>query len=173
MPDALLAVLVAFSITFALASAMSLTYPPASMLLVILAMIVVFLFIFYNRTTVIVTAVLLGTALVSSLIYVLHYRLFEELIEFFDSYFYWLYDFMMYSDALDPKYQLITIMALCLLVSVLSYMFVVQRFRFLVILAAGISIFAIQATWHRISASIVSFYLFLAAALISYLKYVT
>lgn len=171
MPDALLAVLVAFSITFALASAMSLTYPPASMLLVILAMIVVFLFIFYNRTTVIVTAVLLGTALVSSLIYVLHYRLFEELIEFFDSYFYWLYDFMMYSDALDPKYQLITIMALCLLVSVLSYMFVVQRFRFLVILAAGISIFAIQAT-YRISASIVSFYLFLAAALISYLKYV-
>jgi transglutaminase-like putative cysteine protease len=171
LPDALLAVLVAFSITFSLASAMCLTYPPASILLVILVMTVVFLFIFYNRTTAIVTVALFGTALVSSLIYILHYKLFEDLIEFFDGYFFWLYDFMMYPETPDPTYQIITVMVLCLLVSVLSYIFVVWKFRFLVVLAAGISVFAIQAV-YRIAASIVPFYLFLAAALISYLKHV-
>lgn len=171
LPDVLLAAMVSFSITYALTSSMSLTYPPFSILLIILGM-TVFLFIaFFNRTTAIITAVLFGVAFASSLVYVaLHIKL-NELVEFFDDYFFWLYDFIMYPDVPDPTYQLITVNILCLLVSVLSFIFVVKKFRFLVILAGGMSVFAIQASYNLVF-SITSFYIFLAAVLISYLRHV-
>lgn len=82
LPDVLLAAMVSFSITYALTSSMSLTYPPFSILLIILGM-TVFLFIaFFNRTTAIITAVLFGVAFASTLVYVaLHIKL-NELVEF-------------------------------------------------------------------------------------------
>ncbi len=171
LPDILLAVLVAFSMTYAITSSMCLTYPPVSMLLVIALITAVLYVCFYSRKTSIATGIVSGTAFVCLSVYVLFFVDHEKLLEFIDDYSYWLYDFIMYPDVPQPLYQSITVTALCLAFSVFSLIFVIKKFKFLIVLAAGICIFAVQASYGIVS-SITSFYLFLAAALISYLKHV-
>ena len=121
LPDVFLSLLVSFSITYALASGMYLTFPPGLMLLIVMSVMLALFIAFLNRTASIVSAVLLGMALVSSLVYALYAVDFNKLVEFLDGYFYWLIDFIKYPDVPDPTYQLITVIALCIFVSVLSY----------------------------------------------------
>ena len=171
LPDVFLSLLVSFSITYALASGMYLTFLPGLMLLIVMSVMLALFIAFLNRTASIVSAVLLGMALVSSLVYALYAVDFNKLVEFLDGYFYWLIDFIKYPDVPDPTYQLITVIALCIFVSVLSYIFVIRKFSFPVILAGGVTIFVVQVA-YRVTGNIVPFYLFLAAALMSYLKHV-
>ena len=170
LPDVFLSLLVSFSITYALASGMYLTFPPGLMLLIVMSVMLALFIAFLNRTASIVSAVLLGMALVSSLVYALYAVDFNKLVEFLDGYFYWLIDFIKYPDVPDPTYQLITVIALCIFISVLLIYFI-RKFSFPVILAGGVTIFVVQVA-YRVTGNIVPFYLFLAAALMSYLKHV-
>jgi transglutaminase-like putative cysteine protease len=171
LPDIFLSILISFSITYALTSAMGFDYPPVSTLLIILAVTAVLLVAFHSRISSVVTAVLAGVAVVFSVVYVLAAGKSDEVLEFFKGYYYWLYDFIMYADVPDPAYGFISVAALCLLVCILSYIFVIRKFMFFVILAAGAGVFAVQAT-YRLFVTLVPFYLFLVAALMSYLKHV-
>ncbi|HEY8349713.1 MAG TPA: transglutaminase domain-containing protein [Clostridia bacterium] len=171
LPDVLLSVLVSFSITYALTSATGFTYPPVPTLLIIIAITAVLIVAFYNRTTSVITAVLLGIVFISAAVYAIWFVKPHRVIRFFDDYFYWLYDFILYPDVPDPTYQLISVIGLCFLVCVLSYVFVIRRFSFFVILAAGAGIFAVQAS-YRVYVTLVPFYVYLAAVLMSYLKHV-
>jgi len=171
LPDILLSVIISFSITYALTTATGFTYPPVPLLLIILAITTILLVAFHSRATSVVAAVLLGIAVVFSLVYVLAAGKADDVLEFFSEYSYWLYDFIMYPDDPVPTYQLISVIVLSLSVCIFSYIFVIRKFRFFVILAAGACIFGIQAS-YRLHVTLVPFYLFLAAALMSYLRYV-
>lgn len=64
LPDIFLSILISFSITYALTSAMGFDYPPVSTLLIILAVTAVLLVAFHSRISSVVTAVLAGVAVV-------------------------------------------------------------------------------------------------------------
>lgn len=171
LPDVLLSVLVSFSITYALTSATGFTCPPVPTLLIVIAVTAVLIIAFFNRTASVITAVLLGIVFISASVYVFWFARLDRAIRFFEDYFYWLYDFILYADMPDPTYQLISIIGLSILVCVLSYIFVLRKFNFFVILAAGAGIFAVQAS-YRLVVTLVPFYVYLAAVLMSYLKHV-
>jgi len=171
IPDIFLAILVAFSLTYALTAALCFTFPSWTALLVIALITAVLYISFFSKKTAIAAGILFGTALIGLSVYVLFYSDHRKLLKLVSNYFYWLYDYMMYLDTPDAAYQFITVTALCFAAAVFTYIFIIKRFRFLVVLAAGICIFVVQVS-YEMTLSIASFYLFLAAALIMYLKHV-
>jgi len=171
IPDTILAVMAAFSMTYAVTSSMGLTFPPAAMIFYIILITVILHVSFFSKQTAIAAGILSGAALIFLSAYLIFFADHEKLLEFFDDYSYWLYDFIMYPDVPDQLFQLITVISLCLAFTVFSFIFVIKKFKFLIFLAAGISIFAVQAS-YGIVVSYISFYLFLLTALILYLKHV-
>lgn len=172
LPDVFLSILVAFSLAYALtSSSLCMEYPLAEMLLIIVLCIVVLCALFYNKKTSIVSAILLCTAFIAGAAYILISAGIEQIAGSVSDYALWLYDYVAYPYYTNPLFQKITVITVCLAVSVLSFIFVVKKFRFFVILIAGMSLFGFQASYN-IAVSNVPFYIFLLAVLMSYLKYV-
>ncbi|MGI6669307.1 MAG: hypothetical protein ACOX4M_07980 [Acetivibrionales bacterium] len=69
------------------------------------------------------------------------------------------------------RFSLITIIALCIAVSVFSYCFIVKTFNFFIVLISGMAVFVVQWS-YQLANSLTPFYLFLAAILIAYLKHI-
>ena len=114
---------------------------------------------------------IVGCAIIATVIYAFFGKRKEAFLLFFDDYFSWLSEFIMYSEFINATYQLITALALCILISFFAYIIVVKKFSFIVILATGAVLFAVQWSYD-ILASFVPFYLFLLAALLAYCKHV-
>lgn len=171
LPDILLAILISFSLTCALAAALCFTFPSWGILLVTTLITAVLYISFCSKKAAVAAGILFVTALIGCAVYILFYSDHEKLINFLTEYFYWLYDYIMYLDTPNSAYQFVTVLVLCLAASVFSFIFVIKKFRFLIVLAAGICIFCFQVS-YSMTVSMESFYLFLAAALILYLKHV-
>ena len=169
--DILLALLLAFSLVFALTSSLCLAYPIGKILLIIFTCMIIFFVMLYNKKTTLVSCILVGCAIIATVIYAFFGKRKEAFLLFFDDYFSWLSEFIMYSEFINATYQLITALALCILISFFAYIIVVKKFSFIVILATGAVLFAVQWSYD-ILASFVPFYLFLLAALLAYCKHV-
>lgn len=171
IPDLLLAQLLTFSLVYALTSSLCLTYPVFRILLLCMLFIVALFIMFINKKTSIAAFILTGAASFAIIIYGFVVLSMEKVGIFLEDYFYWLEQFIQYSDAVDPLYQTITVLALCILIAIFSYIFVIRRFIFVVILSFGMILFSIQWSYNIIS-TMVPFYLFLAGALIAYQRHI-
>lgn len=169
--DVLLALLITVSFVYALTSSLCLTYPVLSILLLSVLCIVLYSVMFYNKTTSIISFSALGLALLISALYAAFGTGLDRVIKLFDDYYFWLSDFILYPENLVPLYQLITVLALCILISLFSYLFIVRKFRFFVVLITGALLFAIQWSYNVMSI-LGPFYLFLLAALLIYLRHI-
>lgn len=171
IPDILLAQLITFSMVFALTSSLHLTYPIFKIVLLVIICISALCFMFHNKVTSAVSFALSGTLVVVTLIYVLWGIGINKFFHFLDDYFFWLSEFMRYTDIPDPLFQFITVLSLCILISIFLYCTLIRKFRFLIVIIAGMSLFGIQWT-NKLTNGLEPFYLFLAAALIIYLKHI-
>ncbi len=171
IPDILLAQLLTFSLVFALASSLCLAYSVVKTLLIIIAYISILFVMFYNKITSLFSWLLAGSTVLGAAAYIIFGIGTEEFALLSYDYFFWLEDYILYTDSINPTYQLITLLALCLLVSVFAYIFVIKKFLFPLILISGVVIFAMQLA-YGISPLLVPFYLFLLAALLAYFKHV-
>lgn len=171
LPDVFLSILVSFSLTYALASSsLCMHYSLAEILLIITLCTAILYLLFYNKKMTIISTIVLCSSFAATVVYVL-FKCIDEIVEFISEYSFWFYDFIMYPNDSEPFYQQITVIFMCILVSVLSYIFVIKKFRFFVILIAGMSLFGFQASYKIVTVN-APFYLFLLATLMSYLKYV-
>lgn len=171
IPDIILAQLASFSLVYGLTSSLCLTYTPLKILLLVMMCIMVLFTFFHNKKTSLAAFIFLGTASAACIIFISFGTGIHKVITFFDEYFYWLGDFIQYPDTPDPVYQFITVIVLCIFISIFSYIFIVKRFLFLVILGAGMGLFTIQWSYNIVS-SLIPFYIFLLISLIAWLKYV-
>ncbi|HEX2944558.1 MAG TPA: transglutaminase domain-containing protein [Clostridia bacterium] len=171
--DILLAMLVTFSIVYALISSLCLPYPVLNVLLLVVLSTVLFAAMFYNKTASIISFSGIGLVLLISMIYTLFGAGIDKVSEFFEDYYFWLSDFILYPDPVNVNaaFQLLTVIPLCIIVSLFSYCFILRKFRFFVVLIAGIAIFGVQWSYGIVS-SLLPFYLFLIATLMIYLKHI-
>lgn len=169
--ELLLAQLLTFSLVYALTSSLCLTYPVFKIFLLCMLFIIALFVLFINKKTSIAAFVLTGTSLFALIIHVFFVESIEKLGIFLDDYFYWLGQYIQYPDVPDPRYQIITVLALCMLIAIFCYIFVVRRFNFFIIVPFGMILFSIQWSYSIIS-TLVPFYLFLAGALIAYLRHI-
>lgn len=173
LPDVFLSILVAFSLTYALAySSLCIEYAVAKMLLITVLCIAVLYIAFCNKKISVISAIVLGALFAAGTVYALISAGIGKITAFVGDYVLWLYDYILYPYDADPLFQKITVIAVCIVVSVLSYIFTAKKFNFFVILTAGMGLFGFQASYN-ITATNVPFYIFLLAALMSYLKYVS
>lgn len=169
--DVLLALLVTVSLVYALTTSLCLTFPFLNILLLAALFVVLYSVMFYNKTTSVVSFASIGLAAALTAIYVLLGTGVEKPLDFLEDYFLWLGDFIYYPDNIVPSYQFFTVIALCVLFSLFSYLFIVRRFRFLVVLITGSALFGVQWSYDVIS-TLSPFYLFLVAALMIYLRHI-
>jgi transglutaminase-like putative cysteine protease len=171
IPDLLLAQLAAFSLVYGLTSSLLLTYPTFNILWIVLLCSLLLFAFFYNRITSIAAYIIIGSSFIGVLLHIAFGPGIDIVIKFFDGYFYWLGDFIQYPTVPDSLYQLITVVVLCIFMSVFTYIFIVRKFIFLVIVLFGMGIFTVQWS-YGIFSSLVPFYLFLFVTLVSYLKHI-
>ncbi len=171
IPDFLLAQLLSFSLIYALSSSLCLTYPIFKTLLLSLLCVFVMFILFLNKKTSIASYFIIGSAALASVVYVVFFVGVIKTGSFISDYFYWLEEYIQYPDGSVPLYQFITVLVLCSLFAVFSEMFIIKRFKFLIVLAFGMIMFSIQWSYQIISA-MTPFYLFLAGSLIGYIKYI-
>ena len=171
--DVLLALLITFSLVFALTSSLCLTYPVLSILLLVVLCVVLYCVMFYSKTTSIISFSAIGLTLLAAVFYIMSGAGPGKVVKFFDEYFFWLSEFILYPgpETVDHFFQFITILALCIIFSLFSYLFIVRKFRFFIVMITGTAIFAIQSSYGIIS-SLTPFYLFLVAVLMIYLKHI-
>ncbi len=169
--ELILAHLLTFSLVYALTSSLGLPYPVFRIFLLCMLFIIALFVMFINKKTSIAAFILTGTSLFALIIYVFFVASIEKAGIFLDDYFYWLGQYIQYSDVPDPRYQIITVLALCILLSIFCYLFVVRRFNFFVIVPFGMLLFSIQWSYNIIS-TIVPFYMFLAGTLIAYIRHI-
>lgn len=171
IPDILLAQLAGFSLVYGLTSSLGLTYPLIKILFLVMLCISVLFVLFYNKKTSLTAYILIGAAFFAGFMYIAFESGIQKVITFFDGYFYWLGDFMQYPGEIDTLYQNLTVMALCILISVFSYVFIIRKFLFFIIVGAGMGLFTVQWSYN-IVASLVPFYLYLLVTLVAYLRYI-
>lgn len=172
IPDVLLTILTAFSLTYALtSSSLCIDHPIAEMLLIIIICISALSVMFNNRKSSVISAAALCAAFAAGAVYVLASFGMDKIAGSISDYSIWLYDYIYYPYNGDPLFQKITVILVCIAVSSLSYIFVMKKFRFYVVLIAGMGLFGFQASFNIVD-NFVPFYIFLLAALMSYLKYV-
>lgn len=171
IPDILLSKLVAFSLVYAFESALLLKSSPAHIALYICIIVIMLCIMFFNRIITAISFTLMGTSVLAFFVYMLFKYGFDRILTFLDDYLYWLRQYMMYHDLPNPLFQSITMIALCIAVSVFSYCFIVRNFKFIIVLITGMTIFIVQ--WvYELAYGLTPFYLFLAAILIAYLKHI-
>lgn len=171
--DVLLALLISFSLVFALTSSLCLTYPVLSILLLVVLFAGLFCVMFYSKTSSIISFSAIGLTLLVSVFYIMFGTGLGKVVKFFNDYFFWLSEFILYPDpeTVDNVFQFITILALCILFSLFSYLFIVRKFRFLVVMITGTAVFGVQCSYGIVS-SLAPFYIFLVAALMVYLRHI-
>jgi transglutaminase-like putative cysteine protease len=96
---------------------------------------------------------------------------FRQVLLFLDGYFYWLGDFVQVAGKPDEFYQMITVLSLCVLMSVFSYIFIIAKFHFMVVFCAGMGLFTVQWSYD-IFTGYLAFYCYLFVTLACYLKHV-
>lgn len=171
LPDFFLAQLLSLSFVLALTTSLGFNYPYFSIYIMILAATTAFSIIFNNRLSAAIAGSLAGLVVIAS-IYVVAFRTgIEKLLNFLDDYFYWLSDFIAYSGTPDPTCQMITVVALCVSISLLTYIFIIKKFIFYIPLIVGSAIFTIQWSFGM-TVSILPFYIFLPVILILYFKHI-
>jgi transglutaminase-like putative cysteine protease len=171
IPDILLAELIAFSLAYAFESVLALNSSLAYMALYICIIVLMLCIMFLNKMTTVVSFSLIGTAVLTFTVFILLKYGSDTVLTFLDDYFYWLRQYMMYHDISDALFQSITMIAICVAVSVFSYCFIARNFKFIVVLIFGMAVFVVQ--WvYNLTYGLTPFYLFLAAILIAYIKHI-
>lgn len=171
LPDFFLAQLLSLSFVLALTTSLHLDYPHLKIYLMILAATAVFSIAFINRLSTLIAGSLTVLAVLAATFVIAFKTGMEKFTDFLDDYFYWLTDFMVNSGTIDPIFQLITVVALCAIISLFTYLFTVKKFLFFIPLIAGSAIFVTQWSFNFM-VSMLPFYMFLPGTLLLYFKYI-
>lgn len=169
--DLLLAQLFTFSLVYALTSSLCLTYSVYKTLLISCLCIIILFLLFFNKKTTIAACIIIGIAVIASILYVIFVVGIQKSGIFVNDYFYWLELQIEYPEPGKPLFEFITVVSLCVALSVFTFIFTIKKFKFLIILSFGMILFAVQWSYNIIS-SMAPFYLFLAGAIIAYLKHI-
>jgi len=171
IPDIFLALLLSFSFVYALTSSLLLTYPAVNIFLLLLLFLIIWSVAFQNKTAIIITSSLATVSVIILFFAEVSKTGIPKMVSFIEDYFYWLSDFINASTDMNKMYQTITVLALCILLSLFVYIFVVKKYLFFILLTAGATIFVVQWSYNMMS-NMVPFYVFLLGILMSYFKYI-
>lgn len=169
--DFLLAVILSFSFIYALESSLNLFYDRFRMLLIIVAVFLVYSLMFYNRLTSIITAFIMGAgALVSAAFFTVSH-MWGRIFLFADDYYSWLTEYIPYPVDHNSLYILVTLLFMCIAISLFIYVFAVKKFIFPVLLITGAALFGIQ--WvNKYTVELTPFYIFISVIIMYYFKYI-
>lgn len=167
--DIVLAALYTWCICSASANAMEFKIDKAIFYLFPLAAVLFFVFLLWNRWTVlsggmilVVLALYFAVWARSTIIYFLSYS--QKLYN-------WLYNYIQYWGTPDLDYGKILYMFLCVVVGFLSWIFINKRFNFYVLAIGGITLFATQYSFDFLN-FMPAFYIYVFVLMLLYIKFI-
>jgi len=178
LSDSVLALITSFCFANALITTLSFDYSPVFVLYIVSIFMVIFNIIFFSKRT---TLIFAGSSVTFVILYIIYLVIKEnlagnnenltEIIERFNSVFVWFIDYLNGYEQLDKNYAFLIALFICCIITILVYIFTVKYFNFYLILSGGILIFVIQIMMNYYI-SFLSFYLFIALAIVYYFKYI-
>jgi transglutaminase-like putative cysteine protease/uncharacterized membrane protein YgcG len=170
-----LATAVAFSVIRAIAETSGLEASAGMTLIACFAMLLGFTVLFYSG--IIANVALLGAiATLSAYLFRLHSadRLGEmriRLLYFFQRYLNWMASFFMIRSPRNARYELWLFLAICFAVCLFAYIFIIKKYTFSLLFAAGFATFTIQWAYGFFAGNL-SFAVFLCALVIGYIWHI-
>jgi len=178
LSDSILALITSFSLANALITTLSFNYSPVTVLNIVLMFMVLFNIVLFNKkTTLVFTCLSIASALIYIIYMVIKGNLTENIqnvtgfTEKFNDAFLWFTDYINGYEQLNNEYAFLVTLIICFIVAFLVYIFTAKYFNFYLILSGGILIFVVQIMMNYLI-SYLSFYLFIALALMYYFKHI-
>lgn len=166
-----LASLAGFSLVYAITTTLSFPFGPVFLFTIIAAIQLVFSFMFFNHFTTKTSAIVIGLVTVIFLLILTVNKNLQSVALFFTSYYEWLTGYICGFETLNPVYSKITTVTLCILASLLAYIFITRSLNFYVILISGVTLFVAQ--WmYGYFVSYLSFFIFMVVVIICYFKFI-
>lgn len=167
----LIALFLSFSFVYALTSSLNFTYSPYKIIFIILALLAVFFVLLYNSLSIKITLVVFGIGLIVAAAYLAYAEKLSGVINGAWGLVNWIIDYINRVEILNENYQFYTILVLCFFFTLFAYIFIIKKFYFYLVLAAGLIIFILQWTMNYL-VNYLPFYLFMLIILICYFKYI-
>lgn len=169
--DVLLGILLGFSLVYTLESSLNLRFSLANLFFISFALFMLYIVIFLNRLTALITLSVLGAGVIASVSYLTFTQSWKSVYTFVDNYMYWLTDYMEYFNQPNALFTLLTVICLSIIVSLVVYIFGVKHFIFPILLIAGAALFSVQWMYEFIT-DFKPFYIFTFLIILYYLRYV-
>jgi len=167
-----MSVFLSFSFVYALTTSLNFTYSAKEVLILVFLTTAVFSVAFVNKLSLKISAVLAGLVIAAGVFcFVKKPILFKLVYNKLSEAFLWLTGYINGELPLSTQYQKYTALALSIAISLALYVFTVKRFNFYVLLAGGISLFAVQWILEYF-VSFIPFYVFLFIILLCYIKHI-
>ncbi len=168
----IIAASLSFSFVYALTSALSMTYEAKDVFLLVFFASILCSIVFMNRLSQKIFAGALVLIAAGSLFY-FYFKssAFKLVYSKTIATFLWLKSYINGEVPLTPEYQLYTLLALSIAISLAVYLFTVKKFNFYVLLVGGMSLFAVQWILDYF-VSFLPFYVFVLLILVCYFKYI-
>lgn len=169
--NTLLAMFLAFSFVYALATSINFTFPASGILLMIFLCLVLYQGVFHNRLTRLISLVTFGAVAAGTLYYVVSMFGMDRINTFTLDFSNWLMECMEVGLLVNRTYELISLAFLSVLFTLLVYLFTFRKFNFFLLLAVGSTIFVVQ--WmYGFMLSKTPFYIFLGCTVLLYYLHV-
>lgn len=167
-----ISVFLSFSFTYALTTTLKMTYEAKDVFLLVCFASVIYSIAFASRLLVKISAVASVLTAAGGLFYFLiKPSVFKLVYSKTVATFLWLKSYINGEVPLSTEYQIYTLLALSIGISLAVYLFTVKKFNFYVLLIGGTSLFAVQWILDYF-VSYLSFYVFVFLILVCYFKHI-
>lgn len=165
----LLALIICFSLVYAITSTLGLSIPVYFVLLAVVGLLAVYRVVFLSKLSRIISGLLVLIVLIYFAMQIAFSIGLTSVLEFLYDYFLWLYDLTVYGTYADILYSNITFIALCFIFTSYYFAFACRKFVFSLIFIPGAIVFSIQAIYNYL-VTYLPFYVFLFALILCYLQ---
>jgi hypothetical protein len=169
--DFVLGVILSFSLVYALESSLHIDCDRLGLLTIISVIMAAYYVLFLKKLSVIITAGILGGCILLSAVTVTIAGTWGRVDSLVKDYFNWLSEFITYPVNRERLYLWITLLSLCIFLTLLIYIFAVRFFIYPVLLAAGAALFCIQWIYNYII-DFTPFYIYIFIIVMYYFKYI-
>lgn len=170
LTNLIIALFFSSSLVYAVTTSFQLPYAPWYILLLVSLTLVICSLIFYNKLSFWLTTASLAFLLLCGAILLYAkgnlYKLSDKSYAFAN----WIYNYASGPYAFNKEFSLYTLIALCTLIALLTYVFAIKAFKFYIILISYSAVFIVLCI-NNYPVSTAAFYVFLAAIIVYYLKH--
>ena len=171
MSSLLLAVLICFSLVYAMTSSLGLNIPVYVIILASAVLLAFYKVIFFSRLSMLISGLIAFIVLIFLIMQISFNIGLPPAFGFIYDYFIWLSDLILYGTYSDILYSNITLLSLCILTSAYYFAFSYKKYLFLVIIIPGAVTFSVQSIFN-FAVTFLPFYVFLVAMILFYLKHI-